>query len=259
MKADPDYIKRLRALDDRERRALLDGDWELSEGRFFESFERTVHVIEPFEIPDEWPRYISLDYGLDMLAAYKIAVDTNCRAYVLAEVYEGKDCGKEGLIVSQAALRLKELMGIENIRAVFAPPDLWNRQKDSGKSIARLFFENGITLTKVSSSRVAGWLELKEWLRVYADEKNEPSANLRIFNGCTNLIRTMSLLQCDSQNPSDCARSPHELTHAPDALRYFVVGGPKSAPSKPVSYRYGFEFEKPKAKPTGIGDKIKII
>ena len=259
MSSDPDYIKRLRALDGRERRALLDGDWELSEGRFFESFDRSVHVTEPFEIPREWHRYIAMDYGLDMLAAYKIAVDTNCRAYVLEEVYEGKDSGGEGLIVSQAAKRLRELIGTDNVRAVFAPPDLWNRQKDSGKSIARLFFEHGINLTKVSSARVSGWLELKEWLKVYRDEQNEKTANLRIFQGCFNLIRTLSLLQCDSHNPSDCAASPHELTHAPDALRYFVAGSPKSAPSKPISYRYGFEFEKPKKDGMGIGDKIKII
>ncbi|MBR5010979.1 MAG: hypothetical protein IKY12_00320, partial [Clostridia bacterium] len=140
-----------------------------------------------------------------------------------------------------------------------APPDLWSRQKDSGKSIARLFFENGVPLTRVSSSRVSGWMELKEWLSVYTGEDGNPTANLKVFDCCVNLIRTMSEIQCDSQNPSDCATSPHELTHAPDALRYFVAGQPKGTPAKPVKYRYGFDFEKPKPTAYGVGDKIQII
>ncbi|MBQ9986497.1 MAG: hypothetical protein IJP38_09370 [Oscillospiraceae bacterium] len=33
----------------------------------------------------------------------------------------------------------------------------------------------------------------------------------------------------DSRNPNDTARTPHELTHAPDAIRYFVAGRPVPA------------------------------
>lgn len=259
MAADADYVKRLEALDEREKRALLYGEWELEEGRFFESFDRGVHVIRPFGTGAGYTYYVSLDYGLDMLAAYKIALSSEGRAYVIAEVYEGKDSGGEGLIVSKAAAKIKELCGADDIRAVFAPPDLWSRQKDSGKSIARLFFENGVSLTKVSSSRVHGWSELKEWLEVYVGEDGERTARLQIFDCCKNLIRTLSSIQCDSANMSDCAKSPHELTHAPDALRYFVAGGPKFRPGSEPLRRYAFSSEKPKRSAAGLGDKIKII
>ena len=197
-----------------------------------------------FEVPREWRRYVSLDYGLDMLAAYKIAVDDGGRAYVTAEVYEGKDNGGDGLIVSQAAERIKELCKGDEIYAVFAPPDLWSRQKDSGKSIAGLFLENGVSLTRVMSARVAGWMALKEWLHVTDDEAGGQTARLRIFDSCQNLIRAMSLLQCDSHNPADSAGVPHELTHAPDALRYFIAGQPRPAEKAPAAYKYGFSFEK---------------
>ena len=30
-------------------------------------------------------------------------------------------------------------------------------------------------------------------------------------------------MQHDQKNPSDCAKTPHEITHLPDALRYFCV------------------------------------
>ena len=28
-------------------------------------------------------------------------------------------------------------------------------------------------------------------------------------------------IQHDDKNPSDCAKEPHDITHRPDALRYF--------------------------------------
>ncbi len=31
--------------------------------------------MEPFSLPSHWRRYITIDYGLDMLAAYWIRVD----------------------------------------------------------------------------------------------------------------------------------------------------------------------------------------
>lgn len=259
MNRDPEYIKRLEMLDDRDRRALLEGKWDIAKGRFFESFNRKIHVLKPFCIPSEWNFYISLDYGLDMLAGYKVAVDSRGYAYVTDEVYCGKDNGGDGLIVSEAATEIKKLCGHDKIRAVFAPPDLWNRQKDSGHSIATLFFQNGVSLTKVSGARVSGWLQLKEWLAVFNGEDGQKTARLRIFDNCKNLIRTMGELQCDQHDPSDCALSPHELTHAPDALRYFVAGQPKTPLSSAPDYRYGFSFEKPKPLPSGYGDKINII
>ena len=38
-----------------------------------------------------------------------------------------------------------------------------------------------------------------------------------------NLIRTLPALQHDDKNPNDVATEPHELTHIPDALRYFCT------------------------------------
>ena len=53
----------------------------------------------------------------------------------------------------------------------------------------------------MTSARVAGWLALKEWLHKTKDGAGGYTARLRIFDGCQNLIRSMSLLQCDNQNP----------------------------------------------------------
>ena len=74
MRADPDYVTRLQNLSERDRRALLEGDWDIFDGQYFSEFSRAVHIVEPFPIPGHWRRYRTLDYGLDMLACYWIAV-----------------------------------------------------------------------------------------------------------------------------------------------------------------------------------------
>jgi phage terminase large subunit len=38
-----------------------------------------------------------------------------------------------------------------------------------------------------------------------------------------NAIRTIPAVLKDEKDPNDVAIEPHELTHAPDAIRYFCV------------------------------------
>lgn len=222
MESDPGYVKRLEKLSEKDKQALLYGNWDIFDGQYFTEWNRKVHVMSPFEIPKHWRRYFVMDYGLDMLAGYWIAIDTYGRAYVYREVYQS------GLIISEAAKRIKQLTD-EKIYANIAPPDLWNRRQDTGKSAAEIFAENGVPLVAAKNDRVQGWYNLKEWLRPCKDEQGEEIAPLRIFSNCLNLIRTLPSVAMDVKNPNDVAREPHELTHAPDAIRYFVAGRPTPA------------------------------
>lgn len=213
---DPDYIKRLDALPEKERKALKYGNWDIFDGQFFSEFRRDIHVVEPFEVPKDWLIYFTMDYGLDMLAGLWIAVDYNNNAYVFREVYI------PNLIVSKARDTIKELTQ-EDIYVHLAPPDLWNRHKETGKSTADIFQEGNITLYKTNNDRINGWLQTKEWLKIYRDEQGCDNSRLKIFSTCTNLIRCLPQLQYDSKKIGDVATEPHEITHVPDALRGFCV------------------------------------
>lgn len=213
---DPEYIIRLDNLPKNERDALKYGDWDIFDGKFFTEFKRDIHVIEPFKIPDDWYRYFVMDYGLDMLAGYWIAVDYNNNAYVYREVY------KSNLLVSQARDLIKSMTD-EEIYMYLAPPDMWNRHKETGKSTADIFAEGGIELYKTNNDRIQGWLQMKEWLKVYKDEQGQDTARLKIFNTCKNLIRCIPQLQQDTKKIGDVANEPHEITHGPDAIRGFCV------------------------------------
>ncbi|MBQ9994701.1 MAG: phage terminase large subunit, partial [Clostridia bacterium] len=186
---DPDYVHMLENLPEDLRQAWLYGSWDVFAGQYFTEWSESIHVIAPFDIPSHWRRYVSLDYGLDMLAAYCIAIDERGRAYVYRETYES------GLIISDAAQAIKRMTGSDTIYQYFAPPDMWNKRQETGKSVAEIFGEHGIYLTKAQNDRVAGWLDMHEWLKVYSDEQDISMAGLRVMRGCTNLIRCIPLLQ----------------------------------------------------------------
>lgn len=115
---------------------------------------------------------------------------------------------------------------------VIAPSDLWSRSRDSGRSAAELFAEGGVYFTKIVPDRVNGWLALKEWFTV-----SDGTPRLRIFRGCRNLIRCLAQLMYDERRPNDAAVEPHELTHAPDALRYFASFRQAVPPVEPTLLR----------------------
>lgn len=223
LKNSPDYVKNLENLPEKRRAAMLYGNWDAYEGQYFSEFDRQKHVCFPFEIPKDWRRYVSIDYGLDMFCALWIGVDSLGYAYVYREIYE------KNIIISQAAELIKKFSEGERINMYFAPPDLFSRRQETGKSAVNIFSQHGLVFYKTDNNRVNGWYELKEWLKLKEDFEGNPRPRLMIFENCRNLIRTLPALNFDSKNPNDVAGQPHELTHAPDALRGFVM----SAAAKP--------------------------
>jgi len=212
-------IEVLRTTDPEKYKQLGEARFIKSGGAYFNEFDKEIHVCNPFVVPSHWRRYFVMDYGLDMLAGYWVAMDDQNKAYFYNEVYQSD------LIISKAATTIKTLSK-DKIHQHFAPPDLWNRRQETGKSAMEIFKDNGIMLTKANNDRVDGWLNVKEWLNPYVDEFGDNTANVQIFSSCINLIRCLSQIKRSDDDPNDVAREPHELTHAPDAFRYFFAGRP---------------------------------
>ena len=254
--ADPDYQRRLERQGEAQRRMLIDGEWDVLEGRFFTGFRRELHVVEPFPIPRNWRRYAAIDYGLDRFAALFFAVDEQGRAVQVKEFCESD------LIVSKAAKELLAMIGPdEEPEAIYAPPDLWNRHSDTGKSTADIFRENGVPLRKASNDRVDGWRNLAEWLEPVQNEFGGETARLRFFSTCRETLHCLPLLQHDPRNPEDVAREPHELTHAPDALHYFLAGRTRPAEALPPPGPRNMlrEVRALEQKRRPIGERINVI
>ena len=204
-----DYVRQLSSLPHELRRAWLAGDWNVFAGQYFSEFDADVHVVAPFPIPDGWRKSAAIDYGLDMLAVLWFAVDPGGRAYCYRSIEHS------GLTISAAAQAIKTAQD-EVVEEYIAPPDLWNRRQDSGKSAAEIFADNGVPLVKAGNARIAGWLCVKEYLRA-----DDGPPQMVFFSSCAPILRCLPLLQYDPKRPSDAATEPHDITHSPDALRYW--------------------------------------
>lgn len=253
-------IEKLKETDPEAYAQLGEAKFVKPSGAYFKKFERHIHVTEPFPIPKEWQRYRVLDYGLDKLACYWIAIDFQGKAYVYKELWESD------LIVSAAAKRIIEMtLPGEEIYQTIAPPDLWNRNRDTGNSSAQIFSDNGIWLYRASNEFMQGCFDLNEWLAPYEsvhEQTGEPitTANMVIFDNCTNLINSISNIQKDEKDANVYERTKqHVLTHSVDALRYFAAGRPRPARLAEPPRKYNFDFERPKPDPTGYGEVVKVI
>lgn len=214
MKSSPAYVRMLSSLPENIRRAHRYGDWSALSGTYFSEFDTTRHVVEPFPIPSHWLCYRSFDYGLDMLACAWFAQDENGRSWLYREVKA------PNLIVSEAAgLIVRMTRPDERIAVTFAPPDMWNRQKDTGKTMAELFMQNGVPIVRADNNRVQGWLQVKEGLAL----RQGGLPSLMFFRSCRETISAMEGILTDDKNPNDCATEPHDVTHLPDAVRYYCV------------------------------------
>lgn len=181
-------------------------------GSYFPEVKADTHIVKE-ELHGKVRRYCCLDYGLDMLSAHWIQVDSKGNAVVYRE-YDAPD-----KTIGAACDILLSLSEDEKIDFWLAPSDLWSRSQETGKSRAVIFAEYGINLTKTSRDLVAGCSSMKEWLKPINDK-----ARLTILEGCApNLYRCLQKIQKDKRRPDVYAKEPHDLTHDVDSLRTFCI------------------------------------
>lgn len=208
LEKDGEYLKTLEKLPPQLKRAWLEGDWNVTSGSYFPELKEKTHLVDADEIPLCDKVYAAIDYGLDCFCCLFIGFCGE-NMYVIDEIWE------KNLIISSACERLLELN--YSPFEVIAPPDLWGRSQETGKSRADIFAENGVTLTKCSNDRASGLFALKELLK-----ERDGNAKLKISSSCKMLYKSLSEIQSDTRFPDLTANEPHELTHAVDAIRYFA-------------------------------------
>lgn len=83
------YIEKLDALTGARYHRLRKGKWVQAEGVVYDVWDRAVHVIDPFEVPRDWPRYWSIDFGFtNPFVAQFWAEDADGRLYLYREIYQ---------------------------------------------------------------------------------------------------------------------------------------------------------------------------
>lgn len=237
--ADPDYVRQLESLPKKLKDAWLYGRWDVFEGQFFPEFQYDLHVISPSAVPQQLRCFISLDYGFDMLSALLIGSDRTGNLFVLREI------AKPNLTLYEAAMEIVSLAKTQPVEYIVASPDLWNRRQDTGRSGFEIM--QGVKgmppMRPADNRRVPGWRILREYLH-----ENDDTPCLRICSCCSLLIRSLPALLCDANRAEDAADEPHEITHAPEALRYAVMSRHRAYSLENIPDR-NFRFPKTKSNP----------
>lgn len=252
-----DEIKELEStMTEEEREARQFGRFTSLCGFAFPELKKEIH-IKPIEaVPSWYKRYVSIDYGFDSLAVLWYWVDN----FGYARIYRA--LRKKNLIISDAAKEILKFTGSERIESFYAPPDLWNRRQDTGKSAAMIFYEHGVPLIKVSNNREQGWLNVHEWFKPLEKQDEQTgekykTARLTIDEGLDpDLWKHLTTIQKSEKNINDVATVPHEITHYPDAVRYFCASRMVASPEPEQIKRYNFSFEKPQEADSYFGGEV---
>ena len=224
-----DYYIMLASLPEVQRKQFLDGDWDAYEDSAFPEFSKTVHVVEPFDIPKGWYKFRAADWGYSSPACVLwFAVDYDNNLWIYRELYTKK------VTADQFARQVLTLEQGEYIHYGVLDVSTWAKRGDVGPSIAETMIQQGCRWRpsdRSPKSRINGKLEIHKRLKVI---DNNPG--IRVFANCKNLIRTLSALPTDDKNPEDVDTNAED--HAYDALRYGCM-------SRPLHPKYAARFRRP--------------
>jgi Phage terminase large subunit len=188
-----------------------------AEGMFFGEWNPELHVVDPIDIPEDWPRWVAVDYGFGApwCALWLTRDKPGGHIYVYRERYA------PGLRDEQQAAEIIRASEAEAISLTVLDPSMFNpRTEQQRPSIAQVYASAGcINLVPGHNARKQGWAVMR---RALAHDDHPP--RLQIMRGrAPNLERTIPQLVVDSLDPEDVAdkigSSPAE-DHAADALRY---------------------------------------
>ena len=212
------YEQMLMSLPPIQRRQLLEGNWDVSEGAAFVEFDPNFHVITPFQIPIAWERVKGIDYGY---------ASESCCLWGTIDMNDGtliiyRELYKKGLTGEELAAIIRD-MELEDPFAVSGVLDTaaWAKTGTTGPTVGESLLRAGHKLRRADKNRVQGKIQIHEFLKV----KENGRPKLQIFNTCPNLIRELQSIPLSKTNPEDV--DTHASNHAYDALRYMIMSRPR--------------------------------
>lgn len=246
--ADPDYHARLAdtITNEAQRKAWLENSWDIvAGGRFSESWLESVHVMEPFNIPQAWRIDRSHDWGSSSPYCTLWYAESNGEAIedgrswprgTLFVIHEDYGCQGDmyapnwkpnvgiglspieiGQKVKQHEADMRE-WGLIKRQPQPGPADDPMFDVTRGQSMASIMSQLGVIWMRPSKgpgSRVTGWQILEDKLRASLKHPME-APGLFIFDTCKHLIRTLPIAQRDPKKPEDIDM---DEDHALDSLR----------------------------------------
>lgn len=226
------------------RARYLYGDWNSMEGGFFEDdWNPGVHVIEPFKIPRDWPKFRAMDWGFKApgtIGWYALDKDEN-----LYKFFEFNFRLMKDVECADRMIEIEKKFGFwnerENKSRLSGPADtqLWEERGDSGKSKASVFASKGIYWKPADKASISRNCErIVGRLRDY--DKDSPPG-LMVFRNCKKTQEMFSGIQVDEKDSTiPSKKSP--LKHWLDETAYAAAWASRGRGSIVMDMH---EFDKP--------------
>ncbi|MDI6808174.1 MAG: hypothetical protein QME66_04215 [Candidatus Eisenbacteria bacterium] len=226
MQANPEYVKILEDLPEQQRKAFLDGDWNIFEGQAFPEWgmgER--YIVDSFDYPiDQCRRVVGFDWGYnDPGCAVWVAFAPTGHAFVYRELYQSKKDPEEW------ARELARILEHESVQGFVLPHDCYSKQ-GGWDSVAETFqrfnirpLVRGNTLSR--GMRHQRKAILHRYLANHADESPYLLFSKEIRNGA----RTIPSLIYSETDLEDLDSSGED--HFYDALTLALVSFGQQDPS----------------------------
>jgi len=217
------YEANLLSLPENQRRQLLEGDWGVADGAAFPEFRQNAHVVEPFDIPYDWRRFRSCDYGYSSFSAvHWFAIDPSYETlYVYRELYVSKHTGKD-LAAAVMACELGEKMAYGILDS-----SCWHNRGQIGPSIAEEMIQIGCRWRpsdRSAGARVAGKNRFHEVLKI---DPETDIPGIVFFNTCRQIIADLPVIPGDPKGGDDID-ARYRSDHTYDSVRYGIMSRPKS-------------------------------
>lgn len=274
----PTYIKQLESLPEQQRKAFLDGSWDVFEGQVFDEFNRNIHVIRTRPITEKYPHSLGMDWGYSgregdgaAFAAYSMIT----KREVFTDMFGDKHHFNRVIVYKEFVGKKKTpdqwaekiYNNDKKLTAGTADSSMFNPQSDGSTAISKLM-ENKwdelhggkwLRLKKGTKNRLSRVAILHNWLSIAPDGL----PYLLIMDCCSYIIKTIPELVHDDTKVEDVDTVADD--HGYDGLTYrladikFIrvdpsVVTPKTKKSAPQGFRpiNMHEFEREEEK-SGVG------
>lgn len=227
----PEYIKQLESLPEQQRKAYLEGSWDVFAGQYFDMWMPNLHVIRPF-VPSSNELVVGgMDWGRAKPFSFHLATvgkeyvrnefgDINWfyRTKTFLEVYGTNRTPEEWSKRIKEELKVYKL-SLNDISWVQADPTIFNKGNDGSMSIYDQFIKEDDRwriLQPARNDRIPGWVYMVHWLSTAPDGR----PYWQVTENCTNLIRTLPELIHDENDVEDVDTEGED--HAADDQRYML-------------------------------------
>ena len=220
----PEYRAILEGLSGWQKRAWLDGEWDIAAGQFFTSFSRKVHVVEQFDDSRAVEWFAALDYGFTHYTVVLLGcLDGDGNLFVVDE-HAARKWLPERHAAAVKAMLARHGLAVDRLRRFVAGADVFSKQSD-GSTVASQYARLGIGLKAANMERLNGWAEILQRL---GDVEAGIVPRLFIHQRCGRLIECLPSLQHDPSRPEDVLKVDADEDgvggdDAADALRYLVA------------------------------------